>query len=75
MMSSMRNSKRPINRIDANATSTLRALGSHGALAGEEEQAMPKRVPMEVQSHKPGSRQVTMSRGVVVPEDGATAQK
>ena len=71
----MRSSKRLINRIDANATSTLRALGSHGALAGEEEKAMPERVQMEEQSHKPGSRQVTMSRGVVVPEDGATAQK
>jgi hypothetical protein len=74
-MSWMRNSKRPINRIDANATPTLRALGSHGALAGEEEKAKPKRVQREGQSHKPGSRQVIMSRGVVVPEDGATAQK
>lgn len=73
-MSWMRNSKRPINRIDAN-TPTLRALGSHGALAGEEEKAKPKRVQREGQSHKPGSRQVIMSCGVVVPEDGATAQK
>jgi hypothetical protein len=73
-MSWMRNSKRPINRIDANATPTLRALGSHGVLVGEEK-AKPKRVQMEGQSHKPGSRQVIMSRGVVVPEDGATAQK
>jgi hypothetical protein len=73
-MSWMRNSKRPINRIDANATPTLRALGSHGVLAGEEK-AKPKRVQMEGQSHKPGSRQAIMSRGVVVPEDGATAQK
>jgi hypothetical protein len=73
-MSWMRSSKRPINRIDANATPTLRALGSYGALAGEAK-AKPKRVQMEVQSRKPGSRQVTMSRGVVVPEDGATAQK
>jgi hypothetical protein len=73
-MSWMRNSKRPINRIDANATPTLRALGSQGVLAGEEK-AKPKRVQMEGQSHKPGSRQVIMSRGVVVPEDGTTTQK
>jgi hypothetical protein len=73
-MSWMRNSKRPINRIDAN-TPPLRARGSHGALAGEVEKAKPKRFQMEGPSHKPGSRQVTMSRGVVVPEDGATAQK
>lgn len=48
-MSWMRNSKRPINRIVANATPHLRARGGYSALAGEEEQAKPKRVQVEVQ--------------------------
>jgi hypothetical protein len=48
-MSWMRNSKRPINRIVANATPHLRARGGYGALAVEEEQAKPKRVQVEVQ--------------------------
>ena len=69
-MSWMRNSKRPINRIVANTTPHLRARGGYGALAGEEEQAKPKRVQVEVQSPEPGSGQVTMCRGVVAPETG-----
>ena len=48
-MSWMRNSKRPINRIVANATPHLRARGGNGALAVEEEQAEPRRVQVEVQ--------------------------
>lgn len=48
-MSWMRNSKRLINRIVANTTPHLRARSGYGALAGEEEQAKPKRVQVEVQ--------------------------
>jgi hypothetical protein len=39
-MSSMRNLKKPTNRIDANAIPTLRAFGVYTALAGRDQERM-----------------------------------
>lgn len=43
-MSSMRNLKKPTNRIDANVIPTLRAFGVYTALAGRDQERMHRAI-------------------------------